>query len=90
MSNTVNPFNDEEYAERMRVKNYVYWRENGCCFYCDAELTFREATMDHIIPKSRGGALEIGNIVIACYDCNYERQNMPADIFLIIKMTELK
>jgi len=33
----------------------------------------RHATLDHVIPRSRGGGNEPGNIVIACRKCNDHR-----------------
>lgn len=72
---------------RQELKQRAFRRENGRCFYCDRPLIYHHATMDHIKPKSQGGKLEIGNIVIACFKCNNRRGDYPADIFLILMMT---
>jgi 5-methylcytosine-specific restriction endonuclease McrA len=73
--------------QRQELKRVAYRREGGCCFYCDKPLRYESATMDHIKPKSQGGKLEIGNIVIACFKCNNRRGDYPADMFLILMMT---
>ena len=37
-------------------------------------------TLDHIIPRSRGGAKwDLGNLVIACHECNQERGSLAVD-----------
>jgi 5-methylcytosine-specific restriction endonuclease McrA len=36
----------------------------------------RMATVDHVVPLSRGGPSEAENLVIACYDCNQRKSNM--------------
>lgn len=73
--------------EKFELKWEIYKRERGKCFYCDMKLKFKKATIDHIKPKSYGGELSKNNTVIACYTCNQKRGNMPADIFLTLKMT---
>jgi len=41
-------------------------------------LTKETATLDHVIPISRGGLNNANNYVIACEPCNSERgNNMP-------------
>jgi hypothetical protein len=43
------------------------------CAHCGVGLKQADATVDHITPKSRGGALHIENVAIACWDCNQRR-----------------
>ncbi len=53
------------------------------CAHCKVELTRRngaryqksDATMDHVIPLSRGGIHGISNVVIACAACNFRRHD---------------
>lgn len=37
------------------------------------------ATLDHLEPVSKGGLTNTHNCVVACYACNTERGDMPAD-----------
>lgn len=54
-------------------------RDNYTCQYCGA--TDRPLTMDHVIPKSRGGKTEWTNIVAACVPCNRRKSNkLPSEI----------
>lgn len=48
-------------------------RDNFTCQYCSKELTPREATLDHVLPRSRGGKTTWENIVCACAPCNRKK-----------------
>lgn len=49
------------------------------------ELRLRAATIEHLIPKSRGGTDDKWNIALACNLCNSQRpSDLPADAFLSI------
>ena len=44
---------------------------NPYCWYCGCNLPFAEwATIDHLTPRSRGGAEEPDNAVLSCKRCN--------------------
>jgi HNH endonuclease len=45
------------------------------CFWCRRQLTLVEATVDHVIPLSRGGMNNANNYVLACQPCNNKRGN---------------
>ena len=48
----------------------IFAREQGCCAYCGGALEVDESTLDHVIPKSRGGGGGVSNLVLCCVDCN--------------------
>jgi 5-methylcytosine-specific restriction endonuclease McrA len=48
----------------------------ACCF-CKKDLTIDTATLEHIIPKSKKGPLELYNLNISCGECNNKRGDMP-------------
>jgi 5-methylcytosine-specific restriction endonuclease McrA len=53
-------------------------RDNYTCQYCGS--TESPLTIDHVIPKSRGGKTEWTNVVAACVSCNRKKGNkLPAD-----------
>ena len=45
-------------------------RDNFQCQYCTRELAVKEATLDHVVPRSQGGKTSWENIVCACGACN--------------------
>lgn len=66
--------------ERNRVwsRRAVVQRDRCTCIYCGARkgqdgLTRSDFTVDHIIPRSRGGANTWGNTACACHACNHRK-----------------
>jgi 5-methylcytosine-specific restriction endonuclease McrA len=45
----------------------VYKRDDYKCVYCGSK---NQLTLDHVIPKSRGGANSWNNLVTCCMECN--------------------
>jgi 5-methylcytosine-specific restriction endonuclease McrA len=52
------------------TRRAIYERDEGRCSYCGRMLMRNEATIDHVVPKSRGGADGWTNLVLACEPCN--------------------
>jgi 5-methylcytosine-specific restriction endonuclease McrA len=58
----------------------VYLRDKFRCQYCGDKKTAAELTLDHILPRSRGGDNSPVNIVTACLQCNNrKRDRTPAE-----------
>jgi 5-methylcytosine-specific restriction endonuclease McrA len=71
-------------AIRYSKKN-ILTRDKMECQYCGEKCTGANATVDHIIPKSRGGATSWTNIVTACYSCNNKKDNMtPCEAGMVL------
>ena len=51
-------------------RSNVYLRDLFTCQYCGAR---NELTFDHLLPKSKGGKTDWGNVVTACSDCNVKK-----------------
>ena len=62
-------------AKRMRI----YLRDKYRCQYCGAKQGAGELTLDHILPRSRGGDNSPVNIVTACVECNQRKGNRTPD-----------
>lgn len=45
------------------------------CYYCFREKEVYEITLDHVIPKSKGGLFTLENLVPACRYCNTKKAN---------------
>lgn len=54
-------------------KKNLYMRDKGICAYCGEWITFSKATVDHIVPKSRGGKHRWKNVVLSCMPCNTKK-----------------
>jgi len=50
-------------------------RDKYCCQYCGIDLCEKNATVDHITPRCRGGGTSWTNMVAACKDCNLFKSN---------------
>ena len=53
-------------------KNIIL-RDENICQYCGKEFSSDDLTMDHIIPKAKGGKKSWKNIVTACKPCNQKK-----------------
>lgn len=51
----------------------LYLRDAGSCQYCNAKLSLKSGTIDHVIPRSKGGKHTWENVVFACVDCNQKK-----------------
>ena len=49
------------------TRKAVFARDGGRCVYCGAAAT----SLDHVVPKSRGGPHTWDNVVSACGRCNH-------------------
>jgi 5-methylcytosine-specific restriction endonuclease McrA len=54
-------------------RSNVYLRDNYICQYCKQMFSYKDLTLDHVIPKSKGGKTEWSNIVSACRKCNNDK-----------------
>jgi len=52
-----------------------------CCF-CLKSLSVVSATIEHIIPVSKGGGWNIENLKLSCFPCNNERGAMAFHEYL--------
>jgi len=69
---------------RLRKRMKVYARTNGRCAYCGISLDSARFTLDHIIPRSKGGTSHISNLVACCESCNRRKWDRDLDDFLPI------
>lgn len=51
----------------------VLIRDQFQCQYCARALTLGQLTIDHVIPKSKGGQKTWQNSVSSCYPCNSKK-----------------
>lgn len=72
-------------SKRRRNKASNLFRLDGFrCHYCKRIVTHSTATIDHRIPRSRGGNNCIANMVLSCAPCNNAKGDMTEEEFLDI------
>jgi len=54
------------------TRSAIYERDGHKCQYCGST---RKLTIDHIMPKSKGGTDDWDNLVVACSSCNIKKSN---------------
>lgn len=54
---------------RFNRKN-IFLRDGHRCQYCGVRPSKDELTIDHVVPRSRGGRSTWENVVVACVECN--------------------
>ncbi len=68
-------------AERNKARNLRktrWWQQktsSGTCYYCSRTVGFKQLTMDHVIPLTRGGRSTKDNLVPCCKECNNKKKN---------------
>ena len=72
--------NIRQRRDASNVKRFrIYMRDKFRCQYCGQKKTGPELTLDHILPRSRGGDNSPLNIVTACIACNNRKANRTPD-----------
>lgn len=57
-----------------RIREIVFERDNYTCGYCGKYCGKKKIrTIDHKLPKSRGGTDSLDNLVTACKRCNVQK-----------------
>ena len=57
-------------------------RDGPACVWCQRELWRRDLTLEHVVPRSRGGHMTDENALIACRRCNRRRGSRPVDAYV--------
>jgi len=57
---------------RLNRRN-LFARDGSRCQYCGRKFKTSELSIDHVVPRSRGGVTEWTNVVCACLKCNVKK-----------------
>jgi 5-methylcytosine-specific restriction endonuclease McrA len=52
------------------TRHNVYSRDRDTCQYCGRRFPRHQLNLDHVIPRSQGGASSWENVVCSCHACN--------------------
>jgi hypothetical protein len=65
---------EEKRTIPLKLRLKVFQRENFKCVYCGASPAINaniQLHIDHIVPFSKGGKTELGNLQVLCQNCNW-------------------
>ncbi len=51
----------------------IFARDCNCCQYCGERFPTSELSLDHVLPRSRGGQTVWTNVVCCCVKCNVRK-----------------
>lgn len=72
--------------KRRLTRKEAFLRDRYRCQYCGKEGQSHELTLDHVIPRFRGGKHEWANVVSACTTCNHRKgSRTPAEAGMILR-----
>jgi len=66
------------HQSRALSRKNILLRDRNTCQYCGEVLPSGELTLDHVIPRSRGGSSTWENLVACCHPCNRRKGNQFA------------
>ncbi|MDE2687060.1 MAG: DNA methyltransferase [Chloroflexota bacterium] len=69
-------------------KHVLFGQQEGRCNGCRTEFPFRAFSIDHIIPRSRGGTDHIDNLQLLCTHCNSTKGDRSM-VELMVRLKEL-
>jgi 5-methylcytosine-specific restriction endonuclease McrA len=64
-----------KYFKGKPSKDAIYTRDNGICQYSGKKVDRHNATVDHIVPRSKGGSDSWNNLVLCSKDINSKKGN---------------
>ncbi|MCA8948316.1 MAG: HNH endonuclease [Planctomycetes bacterium] len=68
------------------TRRNLFERDHRTCQYCGCRPGTAELTIDHVIPRSRGGVSSWANCVLACVDCNRKKADrLPAEAGMVLR-----
>lgn len=71
----LNKYNQIPKVKIKLTRRNLLIRDKFRCCYTGKRLTLKDATMDHVIPKSKGGKTCWTNLVIASFEANVKKGN---------------
>ena len=58
------------------TRSMIYERDEHTCQYCGSK---KHLSIDHVIPRCRGGEDTWENLVVACSSCNVKKGSTPLE-----------
>lgn len=68
-----------QYHKRPAIARFcrrnMYIRDNYTCQYCGKQYNYVDLTIDHVIPRCKGGDTSWENCTTACFKCNTHKSD---------------
>ena len=78
------PDRNESY-NRQKIVDRLYAEQDGCCKACNVRFSKRNLTLDHIVPRGKGGPDIPANLQLLCGACNSEKGTRSMAHYLAIR-----
>ena len=75
----LNVFNGFHTPEVRLSRRNIFARDKNICQYCGEHFKRCDLSIDHIIPRSRGGKDTWENLVLACTSCNLKKRDQTPE-----------
>ncbi len=73
---------------RARIRRLLWNQQRQRCFYCGRQTLWNDATLEHVIPRCRGGTDHINNLAMACIRCNNAKSILDGKLKEELLMSE--
>ncbi|MCC6741422.1 MAG: HNH endonuclease [Planctomycetia bacterium] len=84
-------YNEVPKKEVVFSRRNLYKRDHFTCQYCSRQPGSEELTIDHILPRARGGKSSWENCVLACVECNRKKANRtPVEAAMQLKKAPIR
>lgn len=74
----LNRYVNLEYRNVPLSRYNIFKRDEYECVYCGCD-NLKSLTIDHVVPRSKGGQHKWNNVVTACEECNHEKSNLSLE-----------
>ena len=64
-------------------RHTLYGKQEGLCAGCKQHFPFRNFTVDHIVPRSKGGTDHLDNLQLLCGACNSTKGTIDQAAFVV-------
>ena len=64
---------------KVEIKRAVLTKTDGVCAHCGKEISFEKTTIEHFVPKYRGGGDDERNLLPLCKNCNKQKGSRVVD-----------
>jgi 5-methylcytosine-specific restriction endonuclease McrA len=61
------------------TRRNIFSRDLNACQYCGVIFPGGKLTLDHVVPRSRGGRDTWENLVTCCYPCNHRKADFTPE-----------